>query len=61
MPRDSLENHYRGRARQIINTQVAGVENSMELENQAGEISDEKSEALIEKLIIDDCVDWASQ
>jgi predicted DNA-binding mobile mystery protein A len=58
VPRDSLENHYCERARQIIEEQVAGVENSMALENQALNIKLENIDKFVNQLIAEDRVNW---
>ena len=59
VPRDSLESHYRDRARQIIEEQVAGVENLMALENQAVKMKQENIDKFVEGLIADDRVRWS--
>jgi predicted DNA-binding mobile mystery protein A len=59
VPRDSLENHYRGRAHQVIEEQVAGVENSMALENQAVKTKKENIDKFVEQLIAEDRVRWS--
>lgn len=58
VPRDSLENHYRDRARQIIEEQIAGVENSMALENQAVKVKQENIDKFVKQLIVEDRVNW---
>jgi predicted DNA-binding mobile mystery protein A len=58
VPRDSLENHYRDRAHSIASTQLAGVANTMALENQVVTIPKKKIEALATNLINKDVIKW---
>jgi predicted DNA-binding mobile mystery protein A len=58
VPRDTLHNHYRNRALHIIESQLADVENTMELENQAMKFSKEYLEKQVEELIDGDFVHW---
>ena len=58
VPRDSLDNHYHLRARQIIEEQVAGVENSMALENQAVKMKQENVGKFVDQLSVEDQVRW---
>lgn len=58
VPRDTLHNHYRNRARHIIESQLADVENTMALENQAMKFRKEYVEKQIDELIAGDFVHW---
>ena len=58
VPRDSLENHYRDRAHSIAAAQLAGVANTMALENQPVRITEEKVDKLTKELISGDFVRW---
>ena len=58
VPRDTLHNHYRNCARHIIDSQLADVENTMELENQAMKFSEEYLEKQVDELINGDFVHW---
>lgn len=58
VPRDTLHNHYRNRARHIIELQLADIENTMELENQAMKFSEEFIERQIDEVIAGDFVHW---
>jgi predicted DNA-binding mobile mystery protein A len=58
VPRDSLENHYRDRAHSIASAQLAGIANTMALENQPVKITEEKVEKLTKELISGDFVQW---
>ena len=58
VPRDTLHNHYRNRARLIIESQLADVENTMALENQAMKLGKEYIEKQTVKLVARDHVTW---
>lgn len=58
VPRDTLHNHYRNRARHIIESQLADVESTMALENQAMKFSEDYLEKQTEELINVDSVKW---
>lgn len=58
VPRVTLHNHYRNRARHIIESQLADVENTMALENQAVKFSEEYLEKKVYELIDGDLVHW---
>ena len=58
VPRDTLHNHYRNSARHIIASQLADVESTMGLENQAVNFSQEYVEKQIKELIDCNFMHW---
>jgi predicted DNA-binding mobile mystery protein A len=58
VPRDSLQNHYRNRARKILAARTRSVENTMELENQVMKLSQDYIEKQTGELIAGDYVHW---
>ncbi len=59
VPRTPLTDRYTDRALAIAAAQLAGVENTMHLENQAVTFNDSAVKALANKLIEKDAVHWS--
>ena len=60
VPRDSLQSHYRNRAREMATELIASVENTMNLEGQSVNFSEDYLEKLIDELIAGDFVHWSN-
>lgn len=59
VPRQPLQDRYRDRAHAIASAQLAGVANTMALENQPVTITEKKITALANDLITSDNVHWS--